>query len=96
VSGRGYRSPPRCCTGPKLLVLDEPTVGLDPVLRAALWQSFHVLAAQGTTLLISSHVMDEASECHELLLMRDGAILVQTTPAGLHEQTGEQDLARAF
>jgi ABC-2 type transport system ATP-binding protein len=82
--------------GPALLVLDEPTVGLDPVLRAELWQSFHVLAADGTTLLISSHVMDEASECHELLLMRDGAILEQTTPAALREETGEHDLARAF
>jgi len=82
--------------GPDLLVLDEPTVGLDPVLRSELWHSFHELASGGTTLLVSSHVMDEARECDELLLMRDGAILEQTTPAALREQTGEQDLAQAF
>jgi len=81
---------------PELLVLDEPTVGLDPVLRAELWSTFHELAAAGTTLLISSHVMDEASECDELLLMRDGALLEQSTPQRLREQTGEQDLGRAF
>jgi ABC-2 type transport system ATP-binding protein len=81
---------------PELLVLDEPTVGLDPVLRAELWSTFHELAAAGSTLLISSHVMDEASECDELLLMRNGALLEQTTPERLREQTGEQDLGRAF
>lgn len=81
---------------PELLVLDEPTVGLDPVLRAELWATFHELADAGSTLLISSHVMDEASECDELLLMRDGALLEQSTPARLREQTGEQDLGRAF
>jgi ABC-2 type transport system ATP-binding protein len=81
---------------PELLVLDEPTVGLDPVLRAELWGTFHELAAAGSTLLISSHVMDEASECDELLLMRDGALLQQSTPEQLREQTREQDLGRAF
>jgi ABC-2 type transport system ATP-binding protein len=81
---------------PELLVLDEPTVGLDPVLRAELWSTFHELAAAGTTLLISSHVMDEAAECHELLLMRDGALLEQISPDALREQTGEQDLGAAF
>jgi ABC-2 type transport system ATP-binding protein len=81
---------------PELLVLDEPTVGLDPVLRAELWRTFHELASAGSTLLISSHVMDEASECHELLLMRAGALLEQTTPELLRQQTGEQDLGRAF
>jgi ABC-2 type transport system ATP-binding protein len=81
---------------PELLVLDEPTVGLDPVLRAELWATFHELAAAGGTLLISSHVMDEARECDELLLMRDGALLEETTPAALREQTGEQDLGAAF
>ena len=65
---------------PELLVLDEPTVGLDPVLRAELWASFRGLAREGTTLLISSHVMDEASECDSLLLMRDGALLEHITP----------------
>jgi ABC-2 type transport system ATP-binding protein len=81
---------------PELLVLDEPTVGLDPVLREELWAMFHGLAAAGTTLLISSHVMDEARECDELLLMRDGAILDHTTPAALREKTGEDDLGQAF
>lgn len=81
---------------PELLVLDEPTVGLDPVLREELWAMFHGLAAAGTTLLISSHVMDEARECDELLLMRDGAILDHTTPRMLREKTGEEDLGRAF
>ena len=81
---------------PAVLVLDEPTVGLDPVLRAELWATFHLLAGDGTTLLISSHVMDEAAECDEILLMREGAILRQTTPAGLRSETGETDLSRAF
>ena len=82
---------------PELLVLDEPTVGLDPVLRAELWASFHELAdAEGTTLLISSHVMDEASECDSLLLMRDGALLEQITPDELRAQTGKDDLGHAF
>ncbi len=81
---------------PEVLILDEPTVGLDPVLRAELWASFHALADAGTTLLISSHVMDEASECDELLLMREGFLLEQMTPARLREETGEIDLGAAF
>jgi ABC-2 type transport system ATP-binding protein len=81
---------------PDVLVLDEPTVGLDPVLRVELWRTFHELAAAGTTLLVSSHVMDEAGECDRLLLMRDGALLQQTTPAELRGQTGEDDLGKAF
>jgi len=81
---------------PEVLVLDEPTVGLDPVLRADLWATFARLAATGVTLLVSSHVMDEASECDELLLMRDGRVLRQTTPQGLRDETGEGDLGKAF
>jgi ABC-2 type transport system ATP-binding protein len=81
---------------PELLILDEPTVGLDPILRAELWQTFHELAKGGTTLLVSSHVMDEAGACGALLLMRYGAPLEQTTPQDLRSQTGEQDLGRAF
>ena len=81
---------------PDVLVLDEPTVGLDPVLRADLWRSFRALADGGTTLLVSSHVMDEARECDALLLMREGEILRQTTPEGLRAETGEQDLGLAF
>jgi ABC-2 type transport system ATP-binding protein len=81
---------------PEVLILDEPTVGLDPVLRKELWATFHALAQGGTTLLISSHVMDEAAECTSLVLMRDGAVLTQTTPAQLRAETGEQDLSAAF
>ena len=81
---------------PELLVLDEPTVGLDPVLRHDLWQLFHRLAAGGTTLLISSHVMDEAARCDRLLLMREGLLLADTTPDDLRKQTHETDLAEAF
>jgi ABC-2 type transport system ATP-binding protein len=81
---------------PDVLVLDEPTVGLDPVLRGELWRTFQRLAGDGTTLLISSHVMDEAAECDTLLLMRDGAVLTQTTPQQLRADTGEDDLSRAF
>ena len=81
---------------PEVLVLDEPTVGLDPVLRADLWGTFHELARAGTTLLVSSHVMDEASECDELLLMRDGRLLRQTTPAALREETGERGARRGL
>ncbi|MGW7098499.1 ABC transporter ATP-binding protein [Streptomyces sp. NPDC054838] len=73
---------------PELLVLDEPTVGLDPVLRRDLWNLFHDLTAtRGTTILVSSHVMDEAERCHDLLLMREGRILAQDTPDGLRTRT---------
>ena len=81
---------------PDLLVLDEPTVGLDPVLRVELWDLFHRLAAGGTSLLVSSHVMDEATRCDRLLLMRDGEILADTTPHGLLEETGTLDIEEAF
>jgi ABC-2 type transport system ATP-binding protein len=81
---------------PELLVLDEPTVGLDPVLRAELWATFRRLAEGGATLLVSSHVMDEAAECDRLLLMREGSILRDSTPAELRAETGEEDLSRAF
>jgi ABC-2 type transport system ATP-binding protein len=81
---------------PELLVLDEPTVGLDPVLRAELWQMFHELARDGATLLVSSHVMDEAGECDQLLLMRDGTLLEQSTPDELRRRTGQDDLSKAF
>jgi|SRR5215207_2185569 len=81
---------------PPLLVLDEPTVGLDPVLRRNLWDTFHGLAADGATLLVSSHVMDEAAECDLLLLMRDGRLVAQETPDGLRERTGTDDLGEAF
>ena len=81
---------------PELLVLDEPTVGLDPVLRQGLWQTFHALAAGGVTLLVSPHVMDEASRCHELVLMRDGQIIATGPPEQLLRETGSDDLEQAF
>jgi len=81
---------------PELLVLDEPTVGLDPVLRDDLWSLFHRLAAGGVTLLVSSHVMDEAARCQRLLLMRGGRILADDTPDGLRAATGAADLEQAF
>lgn len=81
---------------PELLVLDEPTVGLDPLLRRDLWDFFHSLATEGTTLLVSSHVMDEADRCDRLVLLRDGRVLASSTPAELRERTGADDLDEAF
>lgn len=81
---------------PELLVLDEPTVGLDPVLRRDLWELFAGLAAGGTTLLVSSHVMDEASRCDRLLLLRDGRLLADDTLPGLLAATGAADAEGAF
>jgi ABC-2 type transport system ATP-binding protein len=81
---------------PDLLVLDEPTVGLDPVLRADLWEQFDALARAGTTLLVSSHVMDEADHCADLLLMREGHLVAHTTPSRLREDTGCTSLEEAF
>jgi ABC-2 type transport system ATP-binding protein len=81
---------------PDLLLLDEPTVGLDPVLRRELWQTFRELAREGTTFLVSSHVMDEADECDDLLLMRDGNLLATETPQSLRQRTGQDRLDDAF
>ena len=81
---------------PDVLVLDEPTVGLDPVLRVDLWEQFRHLARRGTTLLVSSHVMDEADHCGDLLLLREGRLLANTTPTQLREDTGCQSLEEAF
>lgn len=81
---------------PEVLVLDEPTVGQDPVLRAELWARFHAMAAAGTTLLISSHVMDEAARCDRLLLIREGRLIANNTPAAVRAATGVNDLEEAF
>jgi ABC-2 type transport system ATP-binding protein len=81
---------------PELLVLDEPTVGLDPVLRRDLWDFFHTLAESGTTLLVSSHVMDEAARCDRLVLLREGSILADLTPDELLQRTDASDLDAAF
>ncbi|MEJ1154851.1 ABC transporter ATP-binding protein [Microbacterium marmarense] len=81
---------------PELIVLDEPTVGLDPVLRAELWQIFRGLADAGTTLIVSSHVMDEATRCDSLLLMRAGRVIADTTAQQLLSDTGTTDADAAF
>ncbi|RPF22998.1 ABC transporter ATP-binding protein [Myceligenerans xiligouense] len=81
---------------PELLVLDEPTVGLDPVLRRDLWTMFRGLAERGKSLLVSSHVMDEATQCDRLLLMREGTLVADITPEALLEKTGAPDAERAF
>jgi ABC-2 type transport system ATP-binding protein len=81
---------------PELLVLDEPTVGLDPVLRADLWRQFRDLAAAGATLLVSSHVMDEATRCDHLVLLRDGEIIADDAPETLLARTGAGDMESAF
>lgn len=80
---------------PDLLVLDEPTIGLDPVLRVELWDRFTALARRGTTLLVSSHVMDEADRCGDLLLLRQGQLLAHTTPHRLRKETGCTSLEEA-
>ena len=79
-----------------LLVLDEPTVGLDPVLREDLWALFHRLADRGTAVFVSSHVMDEAERCDRLLLMREGRIIADGTPAEIKEKAGSGTIEQAF
>jgi ABC-2 type transport system ATP-binding protein len=81
---------------PSVIFLDEPTVGVDPALRVQFWEHFHRLAADGATLLVSSHVMDEADRCDELLFMRDGHVLAQGTPAELRARAGTDNLESAF
>jgi ABC-2 type transport system ATP-binding protein len=81
---------------PTLLVLDEPTVGQDPVLRDELWQRFHALAAAGTTLVVSSHVMDEAGRCDRLVLIREGRIIADDTPDAVRGSADTNDLEEAF
>jgi len=81
---------------PEVLVLDEPTVGLDPVLRRDLWSMFARLAAQGTTLVVSSHVMDEADRCDGLLFLREGRLLAEGSPDDIRTRTGQTDLESAF
>ena len=81
---------------PSLLVLDEPTVGLDPVLRRDLWELFRHLADRGHSLVVSSHVMDEATRCDRLVLLREGRVLADVTPAELLERTGTADADAAF
>jgi ABC-2 type transport system ATP-binding protein len=81
---------------PDLLVLDEPTVGLDPVLRRDLWELFHAIADGGAAVLVSSHVMDEAERCDRLLLMREGRIIADGAPDEVRASTGAADIEQAF
>jgi ABC-2 type transport system ATP-binding protein len=81
---------------PSVIFLDEPTVGVDPALRVQFWEHFHRLSAAGATLLVSSHVMDEADRCDELLFIRDGRVLAQGTPAELRQRSGTNNLETAF
>jgi ABC-2 type transport system ATP-binding protein len=81
---------------PAVIFLDEPTVGVDPALRVQFWEHFHRLSADGATLLVSSHVMDEADRCDELLFIRDGRVLAQGTPVELRERGGSTNLETAF
>jgi ABC-2 type transport system ATP-binding protein len=81
---------------PRLLLLDEPTVGLDPLLRRDLWRLFRQLAAAGTTLLVSSHVLDEARHCDKLILLRDGRVVAELTPTELVARAGTDDMDEAF
>lgn len=81
---------------PRLLLLDEPTVGLDPVLRRHLWELFDQLAREGAALLVSSHVLDEARHCDQVILLREGRILAQLAPAELTARTGTEDMDEAF
>jgi len=81
---------------PELLVLDEPTTGLDPVLRRDLWILFGSLAASGVTLIVSSHVMDEAQHCEQLMLLREGSVLAHGTPQELRERAGVDDMDEVF
>ena len=96
VSSCASRWRPHCPGYPRVLILDEPTAGLDPVLREDLWSLFHRLGASGVTLLISSHVMEEAMRCQRLLLVRDGRLLTDDTPEGLLRRTDEFDMDAAF
>jgi ABC-2 type transport system ATP-binding protein len=99
LSGGQHARASLACTivgQPDLLVLDEPTVGQDPVLRNELWQRFHAMARDGATLLVSSHVMDEAGRCDRLLLIRDGLLIADDTPRAIRERTGTDDLEKAF
>ena len=95
-SGRASASPSRCSASPTLLVLDEPTVGLDPVLRRDLWELFHRLADAGAAVLVSSHVMDEADRCDRLLLMREGRIIADGSPADIRQRDRRADIEAAF
>jgi ABC-2 type transport system ATP-binding protein len=81
---------------PAVLFLDEPTVGVDPLLRVQFWQHFRSLAEAGVTIIVSSHVMDEADRCDELLFMRSGKVIARGPGSELRSRAGTSDLEQAF
>lgn len=81
---------------PEILILDEPTVGLDPLLRRDLWKLFHRFTSEGKTLIVSSHMMEEADHCDELVLLRSGMILAKGSPAQLRKKSGQEDMGSVF
>jgi ABC-2 type transport system ATP-binding protein len=81
---------------PKVLILDEPTVGIDPLLRAAIWSEFETMSRTGTTIIVTTHVMDEAEKCHRLGMIRNGRVIATGSPAELKENTGSKTLEEAF
>lgn len=81
---------------PNLMILDEPTVGLDPVLRDQIWKLFRELTSKGVTIIISSHVMDEAERCDDLLLIRDGKLLAHGSPAEICQRTNTRTVEQGF
>ncbi|HVI42919.1 MAG TPA: AAA family ATPase, partial [Anaerovoracaceae bacterium] len=81
---------------PKVLILDEPTVGIDPLLRRDIWNELYKMSDKGVTILVTTHVMDEASKCHQLAMMRSGVLIAQGTPAELQERIGAASIEEAF
>ncbi len=81
---------------PEVLILDEPTVGIDPVLRKSIWDEFANLSKKGTTIMVTTHVMDEAEKCHRLGMVRDGSLIAVGTPEALKEETGSSNIEEAF
>nr|WP_144927496.1 ABC transporter ATP-binding protein [Paenibacillus bovis] len=81
---------------PEILILDEPTVGIDPVLRKSIWGAFYELKQQGTTLIVTTHVMDEADKCDRLGLIREGKLIAVGTPQQLKEETKTTSIEDAF
>jgi ABC-2 type transport system ATP-binding protein len=81
---------------PRLLIMDEPTVGIDPVLRKTIWDALYDMTEQGLTIVVTTHVMDEAEKCHQLAMLRDGLLIAQGTPLELQKSVGAESIEQAF
>lgn len=81
---------------PKVLILDEPTVGIDPLLRQDIWKELYNMSDRGVTILVTTHVMDEALKCHQLAMMRQGVLIAQGTPEELQRRIGAGSIEEAF